>query len=53
MTFEVPIVPKSIVLGGYVVNELTSRNSTPSIGGNQPAMSVIRRTLPCSYVDCV
>ena len=45
------IVPESIIQSGCGVNELTSR--TPSIGGKQAALSVIRRTLACSYVDCV
>jgi hypothetical protein len=45
------IVPESIILSGCWGNELASR--IPSIGGNQAAMSVIRRTLACSYVDCV
>lgn len=45
------IVPESIILSGCGVNELTSQ--IPSIGGNQAALSVIRRTLACSYVDCV
>lgn len=45
------IVPDSIILSGRGVNELTSR--APSIGRKQAALSVIRRTLACSYVDCV